>query len=228
MQLQGFQRQSAVRVPSSRLGDHLRHGSACGGHTIRIQDRGAVAWVVDEPKFEQPALLEIEHGQAFVLTVFFGLCASVAETESVGHDGAELRGPRLVFGSAIEDLGAVGATIGGVAVNGEHALAAVGAGDVIAPRDRRGITLVNACADDGVTGGAEDLTEAIGVSHRDLGFAKSLAVCLNDRAGVVSAAPPVVVAVARVNADGEGHVAATVSMPNDRCTERRSPSLTGR
>lgn len=195
----------------SRGGDHLSHGAAGGGHAIRIEDGGAVAGVIEETELDEPTFVEVQNGETGVLAFFFRLGSTIWDGEGIGHQSAEALGNWFVIGATVEDFGASGFAVGGVAVDGEHAVAFVGAGDVVAAGDRRGIDGIAAGANDRVAGGAQDVAEAVGVTHRDVGLGDLLLFDGDDGSGIILAAAFVVAAVAGVNANGEGHAGDEVS-----------------
>lgn len=177
---------------------------AGGAHAAGIEDGGEIGGVVDEAELDEPAFVELHDGEGFVLALLFGFGSAIGEAEGVGDEGGELEGAGLVIGSAIEDFGAAGFAFVAVEVDGDHALAAVGAGDVVATGDGGGIAGIAAGADGGVSLGAEDLADGGGVGEGDGGFGVADAVEGAGGSGVVLASFKVVLAVSGIEADGEG------------------------
>lgn len=206
--LQGWEKESAVWVTlMSGGGDDFSDGVAGGAHAAGIEEGGAVGGVVEEAEFDEPAFIEFHDGQGFVLALLFGLGSAIFDAEGVGDEGGELFGARAVVFAAEEDFGASGATVEHIAMNRDHALAFVGAGDVVATGYRGGIDGIAAGADDGVAGGFEDVANLVDVDHGDGGFFDFVFADGDDVAGVVLAGFFVPVSVAGIEAYGEGHEA---------------------
>jgi len=177
---------------------------AGGTHAAGIEDGGEIGGIVDEAELDEPAFVELHDGEGFVLALLFGLGSAIGEAKGVGDEGGEFEGAGLVIGSAIEDFGAAGFAFVAVEVNGDHALTAVGAGDVVATGDGGGIAGIAAGADGGVALDAEDVANGVDVGEGDGGFGVADAVEGADGSGVVLASFEVVWAVSGIEADGEG------------------------
>lgn len=202
---------------ASLSGEGGGDGAAGGLHAVGVEHGGEIAGIVDEAKLDEPAFIEFEHGERFVLALLFGPGSAIWEGEGVGDEGAEPLGFGEIVGAAIKDFGAASFAIGAVAVNGDHHVAFVGARDVVAALDGGGILSIAAGADDGVTGGAENVAETVGVIEGDGGFSMFDAIQDADGPGVVFESLSIGHAVAWIYANGKrgwkGHGGGMVSKP---------------
>lgn len=195
----------------SRLSDLGSDGAADGLHAVGVEHGGEIAGIVDETEFDEPAFIEFHDGERFVLAFILGFGSAIGNAEGIGNQGAEALGFVVIIAAAVEDFAAAGFAVGAVAVQGNHHLGFVGAGDVIASIDGRGILRIAAGADDGVTGGAEDVAETVGVTQGDVGFGVSFAVEDAGGSGVVFEATAVRHSMTGIEANGKGHAAAGLS-----------------